>query len=203
MHYLVYHPEQLQAPLPLLDPATLDATEQAAYAVRGEPYLVERTLLRRELARISGEAPESIRFSYTPHGKPEYAPAPFNLSHSAGLLCLAFHHSAIGVDIERVRPLRHAPASAARIMCPQQHAAWLDRGSPEQEFFECWCAAEALVKLHGDTIWQAQRYPFLHHGAGGIEALFEPAPVVRLICPAPGFAGAVAYMPDAASAAAD
>lgn len=193
MHYLVYHLSHTQAPL--LDPAVLDPTEQAAYARRGERYLLERTLLRRELARLCGGVAEDIRFSYTEQGKPEYDRHPFNLSHSGDILCLAFHHRALGVDVERVRERAHLPTLAKRIMCEAQLAAWHERGCQVQEFYDCWCTAEAIIKLHGGSIWQAGEYPFLHRG-NSIEPLFDNAPVIQLFTPAPGYAGAVAYEAD-------
>lgn len=190
MHYLVYNLSHIRGPL--LSADALDATEQEAYARRGEPYLKERTLLRRELARLTGTAAEAIRFCYTEHGKPECAAQPFNLSHSGELLCLAFHHAAVGVDIERMRPTPRRAAIAKRIMCPEQLEAWQKRGCPEQEFFDCWCAAEAIIKWRGATIWHAASFPFLYH-EGRISPCFEAAPVVQLFTPAPGYAGAIAY----------
>lgn len=190
MHYLIYHLSRVQAEL--LPPEALDAAERAAYARRGERYLLVRSLLKRELARHSGEAAECIRFRYGENGKPHYAPQPFNMSHSGDLLCLALHHREVGVDIERVRARKHLAELAARILCPQQLAAWQARGCALEEFFDCWCAAEALAKHCGDSIWHALRRPFLWH-SGGITPLGEGAPVVELFTPAPGYRGAVAY----------
>lgn len=192
MHYLVYNLSRVQ--LPLLQPEQLDPTERAAYARRGLPYLTERTLLRRELARLSGIPAAEIRFSYGELGKPEFAAQPFNLSHSGELLCLAFHHSSVGVDLEQLRPRPQLPALAQRIMCPEQLEAWRSRGCEVEEFYACWCAAEALVKLSGSSIWQARAQPFVYR-EGRICPRFEDAPEIRLFEPAPGYAGAVAYRP--------
>lgn len=190
MHYLIYHLPT--ASTELLPPETLDPAERATYARQGERYLLIRSLLKRELARHSGEAAESIRFCYGEHGKPLYAPQPFNMSHSGELLCLALHHSAVGVDIERVRPRKNLAATAESIMCPQQLAAWQQRACPAEEFFDCWCAAEALTKYSGCAIWSALQRPFLWR-PGGITPLYEGAPCVELFEPAPGYSGAVAY----------
>ena len=197
MHYLVYNLSRVQ--IPLLPPEALDAAEQESYAKRGKSYLLERTLLRREIERLTGTPASSIRLTYSANGKPEYPPCPFNLSHSGELLCLAFHQTAVGVDIERMRPRTRLLSLARRIMCPEQLQAWQERGCPEQEFYSCWCAAEALIKLYGATIWQAQDYPFLYH-PGSIQPLFEHAPSVQLITPAAAYAGAVAYFPGSSEA---
>lgn len=190
MHYLIYHLPSTNTEL--LTPAGLDVAELTACQRRGGCYLLIRSLLKRELARHSGEPAECIRFCYGPHGKPLYAPQPFNMSHSSDLLCIALHHSDIGVDIERMRPRKNLPALAERIMCPQQLAAWQSRGCDLAEFFDCWCTAEALAKHCGDTIWNALTRPFLWH-PHHITPLYTPAPTVELFTPAPGYHGAIAY----------
>lgn len=190
MHYLVYNLRRTQAPL--LAPEELDPTEQAAYARRGAPYLLERSLLKHELARLTGTPAREIRFTYTEHGKPTWHGCHFSISHSGEWLCLAFHHSPIGVDIEHIRPRPRLASVAARIMSPQQLAAWEQRGCHAAEFYACWCTAEAIIKLRGDTMWHAPRYPFTYIPGGGIRADFAPAPQVELFEPAPGFAAALA-----------
>src|SRR5713101_584216 len=72
-------------------------------------YAVGRASLRLLLGRYLAEPPESIRFSYSPHGKPALlrpqSSLSFNLSHSESLavyaVCLGHE---IGIDIERLRP---------------------------------------------------------------------------------------------------
>ena len=71
MHYLIYQLSQMRPPL--LRPAELDATEQAASARRGERYLLIRSVLKHELSKRTGAPAASIRFTYTEQGKPEYA----------------------------------------------------------------------------------------------------------------------------------
>lgn len=192
MHYLVYHLNRAQAEL--LQEKDLDAIEQKAYARRGSRYLLMRSLLKHELARLTGKDAATIRFTYGMHGKPAYTPQPFNMSHSGDVLCLAFHHSDIGVDIERIGKREHMAALARRIMCPPQFAAWQQRQSNAEEFYACWCTAEALAKQCGGSVWQAQQRPFLWHSSG-IEPLYESAPRVELFTPTEGYQGAVAYHP--------
>ena len=190
MHYLVYDLRTAQTEL--LSESGLDSTERAAVARRGKRYLLMRSLLKRELSGRTGEAPENIRFHYSAEGKPLYDRQPFNISHSGDLFCIAFHHSDVGVDIERMRPLRHMQQLARRIMCDAQYDAWLARGENCTEFFACWCAAEALAKLHADSIWHAQQRPFLWREGNRIQPLFSNAPRVSIFTPADGFQGAVA-----------
>lgn len=188
MDYLIYRLSALDFTpnLGLLPPA-----EQAEAARRGNRYAIIRQLLRQELARRTGLSPAEMAFTYSPHGKPEFPPQPFNISHSGDCLCLAFHHRSIGVDVERMRPRRFHQL-AGRFMCPEQLEGFLTRGCPELEFYTCWCAAEALVKHAGDTIWNAPRYPF-RYNRGHIECLYDLAPCVKTFSPMPGYVGAVAY----------
>lgn len=190
MHYLIYDLRSTEAPL--LTPADLDTREQAALAARGERYLLMRSLLKHELQRLTGIPAREIRFSYSEQGKPDLPEQPFSISHSGDILCTAFHHRQIGVDVERIRKRAKPDSVAARIMCPVQYDAWRARGSDLREFYACWCAAEAIIKLEGGAIWQAQRYPFLYHTGGSIEALFDNAPVIELFEPAEGYMGALA-----------
>lgn len=188
MDYLIYNIADI--PRELSDLSLLPPQEQAEAARRGGNYALFRTLLRRELSRRTGIPPRDIELSYGAHGKPICATQPFNLSHSGDCLCLAFHHAAIGVDVERVRP-RRFDSLAARFMCPEQLEGFLSRGCPQDEFYSCWCAAEALVKHAGDTMWHAQQYPFVCY-PGRIECRFAGAPEVLLFTPMPGYRGAVA-----------
>ena len=173
----------------LLCPRELELT-----ATRGSRYLAARANLRRELGRILHRAPESLSFTSTELGKPLLADGElhFNQSHSGDILCLAVHDAPIGVDVQQLRPAVVSARLAARIMHPQQLQAWQARGSSAEEFFACWCAAEALVKHAASSIWQALRYPFLWQN-GRIRPLFDNAPHVQLFTPASGYCGAVAY----------
>ncbi len=196
MDYLIYNltESHLQE---LADAALLSADERETAARRGGHYLLTRCLLRRELARRLGGTPEGIRFRYSEKGKPECDGIHFNLSHSGDYLAIAFDSAPVGIDIERVRPRPRLEALARRIMCPQQLAAFRERGCPLEEFHACWCATEAWVKQAAGSIWQAADYPLLcEHGSirtlptpGGGDS---PQPTIQLFTPAPGYQGAVA-----------
>lgn len=190
MDYLLFRLDSL----PDGDVALLDEAEREAYAARGERYLRVRSQLKRELALRTGTAAADIRFSYSPAGKPLFAAQDFNISHSGELLCIAFHGGAVGVDIQQHRDVAHLRKVAERILGEEQLAALELFGFPPQEFFDCWCTAEALVKWAGDSIFNARRYPFIYD-AGRIRPLFGGAPRVQLFRPAPGYSGAVASQP--------
>lgn len=166
----------------------LDAQEQMLPPIKRWA----RLLLRQELAARLGKAPQEIQFFRNEHGKPFVEGVHFNISHSGNKLCMAFHTSPIGVDIQQCLTKNSISKLAAHIMCPQQLQHFTDNGCRPQEFYTCWCISEALVKYYGESIWKAQTYPFiLHHH--GIEFLFEQAPDVELFRPAEGYCGALAY----------
>lgn len=188
--YLVYRFGEL--PEEVADISLLDTAELAAYAKRGLFYLLARCLLKREIARRLGIAPADVHLQIGGQGKPHFPGIHFNISHSAGLLCLAFHHAPIGVDIECIRPRKRIPGLAARIMSPEQLRYFTERGCRKDEFYACWCSAEALVKHAGLGIGCAKRFPFLYR-QGNICMQGDTPAAVELFTPAPGFQGALAY----------
>ena len=191
MDFLVYKISELPTELALVD--ILPEQERAESLRRKGHYAATRVLLRQEISRRTHTIAKEIEISYGEHGKPECSLQPFNISHYGDCLCLAFHHKAIGVDVEYMKE-RNFAALASRFMPPEQLAAFMGRQCPLHEFYACWCAAEAIIKHAGDTIWHAPGYPFLYQ-QGRIKCLFENAPVVELFTPMPGYCGAVAYTP--------
>lgn len=124
-------------------------------------FIAARALLRRTLAEALGERPERLAFAYGAHGKPALA-APFdasglrfNLSHSAGRALLAVARDCeVGVDLERIRPVRFGAKIARRFFSDgEQHALDGVAGSAWNEgFFRCWTRKEAFIKAVGDGL---------------------------------------------------
>lgn len=185
MDLKVYRLSDLPGPIDL---SCLSEEEQGFH----EPRQTARALLRQELHQRLRIPAADIRFTRNEHGKPEVEGQHFNISHSGDCLCMAFHHLPVGVDVERIRPRANMPKLARQFMGEEQAAAFMERGCPEEEFYACWCTAEALVKCAGISIWQAKQYPFLYHH-GKIQPLFENAPEILLFTPQPGYCGAVAF----------
>ncbi len=194
MDYLIYNlaDAHLRA---LADASLLSAEEQKRAEKQGVRYVLTRCLLRQELARRLGGSPQDIRFRYSEHGKPECEGIHFNISHSGDCFAMAFDTSApVGIDVERMRPRVRLEALASRIMCAEQLSAFRQRGCPQEEFYRCWCTAEALVKQAADSIWQAGTHPFICE-LGRIRLLAEEEASslrVELFSPMPGYCGAVA-----------
>ena len=51
---------------------------------------------------------------------------------------------------------------------------------------------EALVKLHGTSVWNAKDYPFIFHNKR-VHLNFETDIEIKLIQPHPDYYGAIAY----------
>jgi 4'-phosphopantetheinyl transferase len=122
-------------------------------------FVVGRAVLRLLLGRYLEQPPDTIRFSYSAHGKPDLTDfsgkVMFNLSHSEDLALYAFCLDVeIGVDVERFRR-RHAREDVAeRFFSPSEVAVLRSLPPPgrPEAFLRCWTRKEAFVKARGDGL---------------------------------------------------
>jgi 4'-phosphopantetheinyl transferase len=130
-----------------------------------DEFALSHAILARCLGALTGVAPTALRFAVRGEGKPELlgpgAALAFSLSHTAGLTLLAVTRgSAVGADVERVRPV--AAAKIARRYFPAEEAAAVAarpvRTAPEL-FFRLWVRKEASVKAWGGRLVQGLRTP--------------------------------------------
>lgn len=120
-------------------------------------------LAREEIARRCGVRKEDIVFQKNEYGKP-FAQAlrvQFNISHSGDMVLCAVSDDPVGVDVEKVRPVR---LKTAKRICTEQELRYLFGKQPTEEdylcddqavlqrFFEIWCAKEAYFKCIGTGI---------------------------------------------------
>jgi 4'-phosphopantetheinyl transferase len=127
-----------------------------------ERYVAARALLRVLVGRYLGTPPSDVRFDYGWHGKPSL-PKPeggtrdlrFNVSHSGGLVLLAFAWGReLGIDIECERPMADWKGIAATCFSIHERAK-LERLSPAERdhvFFKYWTRKEAFIKATGDGL---------------------------------------------------
>jgi 4'-phosphopantetheinyl transferase len=142
-------------------PPTPAEAQQAARLV-SEPlqrrYLRSHAALRAILGTYT---PAPLDFAASEHGKP-YLPAlpdlQFNLSHSHDMALIAVTRGiAIGVDVERFRPMQECMSIAERFFPPLE-AATLAAAPPEGrevEFFRLWTGIEAKLKARGIGLYGA------------------------------------------------
>ena len=122
-------------------------------------FVAARGILRAILGHYLDEAPNRLRFSYNPFGRPALAGEPeglrFNVSHSHGRALIAVTGGrSVGVDVERIRPDVTYEQLARRFFSPREVAALL--ALPEnlrrKAFFTCWTCKEAYVKARGEGL---------------------------------------------------
>lgn len=117
-------------------------------------YIVGRGMLRTLLGRYLRADSSSLRFHYSPHGKPELPDAPlhFNLAHSHDLAVLAIaEHGPVGVDIEWLRGIRERDGIVGRFFSEPEQRVYeaLPEALRLHAFFRGWTGKEAYLKAIG------------------------------------------------------
>ncbi len=144
----------------------LDAGERARYEgfVRDgdrDVYGAAHVVLRRLLGAYLGEAPGDVVIGREecpvcggPHGRPAVVGAEglhFSLSHSGGLVLLAFAGRPVGVDVEEEPGPEIVEELGDVILHPDERAELdaLARGERGRAFGRCWARKEAYLKGTG------------------------------------------------------
>lgn len=181
--------------------------------LRAEPDRLRATasrgLLRHILAGYAGRQAAELRFTYGPAGKPELLgatgsqPLHFNTAHSGDLVLVAVGRApALGVDVERIRPVPRWERVARRVFSAEEmrRIEALPEEDRDEAFITGWARKEACVKAVGEGVWSA---------FGRFELSLEPDEPARIrsvdgdeaaaadwslhhLEPAPGFVGALA-----------
>jgi 4'-phosphopantetheinyl transferase len=117
-----------------------------------------RTALRILLGRYLEAPPGEIRFHYGKHGRPEIALPEdsrglrFNVADSGGLALMAVGSGrAIGVDVEKVRPMPDLLEIARGFFSAREIEALVavSEDQRQEAFFACWTRKEAFLKATG------------------------------------------------------
>lgn len=89
------------------------------------------------------------------HGKPYFRHFPqihFNISHSQGIAACAISDYEVGIDVEKIAPLR---ASVARRILAEKELEFLqtfDKAGQEEMFCRFWTLKESYLKLDGSGL---------------------------------------------------
>ncbi len=159
-------------------------TRRFVRPVDSDRFIVAHGALRMVLGLYLSTDPQALEFRAGPMGKPAlvqtFTDLRFNLSHSADLALIAVARGReIGVDVERVERGIEFDPIVEHYFEPAE--AWDLRIAPPQErvsrFFDLWTRKEACVKAEGTGLGSAARTDRFQ---------------VRSLCPAEGYAGAVA-----------
>ena len=126
-------------------------------------FLLSRGCLRYLLSLYLRVSPQAVEFAIGQFGKPELKPGlkqprpQFNLSHTQDRIAIAVHlQRAVGIDVERLKSLRHRQRLYARCLTPREIETILPL--PEQpaqyRFLRYWTAKEAVLKALGVGLYQ-------------------------------------------------
>lgn len=135
--------------------------QRFAFPTDRNHFIVARGMLRLILSRYIAVAPENLRFSYSPHGKPflnfelSKKPICFNLSHSHGMALYAIALGRkVGIDIERVRHNLDIATIAKTYFSAHEYKSLCDLPTEDQHeaFFMCWTRKEAYIKARGEGL---------------------------------------------------
>jgi 4'-phosphopantetheinyl transferase len=172
-------------------------------------FIAGRGILRSLLASYLDCQPDDVQFSYGPNGKPALAGKfagskfNFNLAHSESLALIAVTRlDAVGIDVEKIRPVTDASELVERFFSPRENALFQQLADDQKSiaFFNLWTRKEAWLKATGEGIGQllalvevtflpSEPARFLglprHHAA-------KTNWLVRELSPAPDFVGAIA-----------
>lgn len=127
--------------LSLLPPLRRERLLQTRWERRGEPLCAYGLLSMALWERYGWRTLPEL--AVTERGKPFFPGAPevqFSLSHTRGAALVGLSAQPVGVDMERLRPVRVAALRRT------------EGAASETEFFQTWVRREARCKLRGDGI---------------------------------------------------
>jgi 4'-phosphopantetheinyl transferase len=122
-------------------------------------FIASRGLLRVILGTYLDAAPGSLRFVYSPNGKPGLDKSchargvVFSVSHSEELALYAIaREAAVGVDIEQVSRRMDLDKIAKKFFSSAEYEVYvsLPREENTEAFYRCWTRKEAFVKAGGE-----------------------------------------------------
>jgi 4'-phosphopantetheinyl transferase len=152
---------QSVALLPLLAEDECDRAARFVFEKDRHQFVAVRGWLRRLCGDYVHEAPEAIRFSYGPAGKPALVgngtgiDLRFNVSHSGDVALLAFSLGReIGVDIEYIDD-RIDILDLSRSCFSDEEQQSLQASAADRHlemFFRYWTSKEAYIKALGDGL---------------------------------------------------
>jgi 4'-phosphopantetheinyl transferase len=211
---LALDPDGLAERAALLAPAEQERAMRFRFARERGRFIASRSGLRAILASYLERDPEDLEFDYGPRGKPCLAAASpthpqleFNLSHSEDLALIAVKRGeAVGVDLERIRPLPDAGDLAARFFSARENE--LIQSLSEElrpvAFLQIWTRKEACLKASGEGIGHFLRLANVVTQAGDFarrvrlagDSISATEWSLQELSPASGFVAAVATTSD-------
>jgi 4'-phosphopantetheinyl transferase len=145
------------AALRALPEADLRDAARLAFPRDRQRLLAGRAAVRAVLAAYRGVAAASLGLERAPGGKPGLPGGPpfsFSRSGATGLLAVGGGR-ALGVDLERLRPVPEAADLAARHLPPAERERLRAEGGGDEAFLRAWTRLEASLKALGLGLGEA------------------------------------------------
>jgi len=113
--------------------------------------VISRGSLRLILGRYLPIPPQAIQFITNDQDKPFLVPPAelqFNVAHSGDFVLIAVSKTAVGVDIEQIKPDRAYKMIARRFFSEWETAVFntIPAANQAQAFYHCWTRKEAYLK---------------------------------------------------------
>lgn len=152
--------EQIASLATVLSTDELERAEKFRFPHLRNRFIAARGSLRALLGRYLHRDPAALEFGYSSRGKPALkgqgaTQLHFNLAHSHELALIAVACAVpVGVDAERIRPMRDADRIAERFFSAREAETFRSVPATEQDaaFFSLWTRKEAWLKATGDGI---------------------------------------------------
>jgi len=131
-----------------------EKAERMANDILRARFVVSRGLRREVLAEMTGRVAGELEFVEEEGSKPRLVDGDgwdFNVSHAGDYVAVAVARGAVGIDVEKLRPVREMAALVQRHFHADEVKAWeqLAEDTREQGFFVLWSAREAAMKCCG------------------------------------------------------
>ena len=126
-----------------------DIVNSASEKVRKEKFCAWK-LLEYAFLQVFGKAMREISFTRLPNGKWACDFCYFSLSHSENMVAVAISDAPVGVDIEKIAPVKNQARMAEKILTETELAEYqrLALSPTANEFLlEAWTKKESLFKL--------------------------------------------------------
>ncbi len=112
--------------------------------------LYSELLVRYHACQELSLSNKEIVFGKSKNGKPfllDYPKFYFNISHTRNAIAIAFSNSAIGIDIESIKPIDLAIAKRFFTSFEQKYI--ISHDNPDYAFYKVWTKKEAYIKHIG------------------------------------------------------
>ena len=131
-------------------PLIPDSRDREVRACKSERARLEKYLVWKLLERAVREHTTldfaNLQFAKTENGQWICPDFHFSLSHTDGVVCVALSSHPVGVDIEKIRPMRAEMIPRFLTEREREYMLSLSEDKRERFFFECWVAKESIFK---------------------------------------------------------